>query len=420
MAFITKITSEEILDSRGVPTLTTTVFLHDGTQGSASVPAGTSTGSNEAVELRDKDPNRYGGWGVLNAVNNVQGIIYQAIKDIDVYDQEKIDNAMISIDKAKNKSTLGANAILSVSLAVAVASAQSQKRPLFDYLREKAPFIRDMGFDMPTLMVNVIEGGRHVDKGLDFQEFLVVPIGFRFFGEAYENTNKLIKSLKNLIRQKKLGLKYGMEGGFAPKLETNADAISLIKESMEVIELYQKGFGISLDIAANSLFKDGNYHVKDAEKPLPREEYIDFLLKFSKKYSLYSIEDPIIENDMTGWTSLVNKLGEETLVIGDDLTVTSPERLKQSLAYSTVGGVIVKPNQIGTLTETLNFIARAKEMGLKIIMSHRSGETYDSFISDLAVAVNADFIKIGAPMQKERLVKYNRLVEIEKELAENF
>ena len=419
MAFITKIESKEILDSRGVPTLSTTVFLHDGTSGTASVPSGTSTGTNEAVELRDRDPNRYGGWGVLNALNNVQGIIYQAIKSIDVSDQERIDNAMISLDRTKNKSTLGANAILSVSLACAVAAAASQKAPLYEYLREKAPFIRDMDFEIPTIMVNVIEGGAHVQKGVDFQEFLVVPIGFRFFGEAYANTNKLISSLKKLIKQKKLGNQFGMEGGFAPKIATNADAIKLIKESMAVIELYEKGFGISLDIAANSIFKDGNYYVKDVQEPLTKEEYVDFLVKFSKDNSLYSIEDPIVENDMPGWTALIKKLDQKTLVIGDDLTTTSRERLKQSLAYDSVNGVIVKPNQIGTLTETLNFIARSKEVGLKIIVSHRSGETLDTFIADLAVAVNADFLKAGSPLQKERLVKYERLSEIEKELAES-
>ncbi|OGY27134.1 MAG: phosphopyruvate hydratase [Candidatus Woykebacteria bacterium RBG_16_43_9] len=418
MAFITKIDCEEIIDSRGVPTLNTTVFLHDGSKGNASVPSGTSTGSSEAVELRDRDPNRYGGMGVLNAVNNVRGIIFQAIKSIDVSDQERVDNTMISLDRTANKSTLGANAILSVSLAVAAASAASEKIPLYEYIRQKAPFVREIEYQLPTLMVNIIEGGKHVDKGLDFQEFLAVPTGFRFFGESYANAKKLIGSLRNLIKQKKLELKLGMEGGFSLNLETNDEAIKLIKEAMEVIELYERGFGISLDIAANSLFKDGTYLVKDVNKPLYREEYIEFLVNFSKKHELFSIEDPLSENDLSGWATLNSKLAGKTLVIGDDLITTNQKKLNQALSYDTVNGVVVKPNQIGTLTETLNFIVQAKEAGLKIVISHRSGETLDTFISDLSVAVNADFIKIGSPAQKERSVKYNRLLEIEKELSE--
>jgi enolase len=418
MAFITRIDCEEILDSRSVPTLKTTIHLEDGSQGTASVPSGVSTGSSEALELRDRDRNRYAGMGVTGAVNNVRGILFQAIKNIDAQDQEKIDNTMIMLDRTANKSVLGANAILSISLSVAVAVANYKKISLYEYIRQKAPFIRDPDFQLPLLMVNVIEGGRHVNKGLDFQEFLIIPKGFRFFAESYDNAKKLIKSLKDLVKQKKLGLNYGMEGGFALDLKTNEEAIKLIKESICVVELYAEGFGIGLDVAATSLFKEGFYQIKDVHKPLYREEFIDFLASLSKKYKLFSLEDPLSENDWSGWASLSKKLPGNTLVIGDDLTTTNRKRLSQALVSAAVNSVVVKPNQIGTLTETLDFIFRAKEAGLKTVVAHRGGETLDTFISDLAVAASADFIKIGSPTQKERLVKYNRLMEIEKEIAE--
>ena len=414
---ISKITTEEILDSRGIPTLKTTVFLDDGSEGSASVPTGVSTGSNEALELRDGDPNRYSGQGVLKAVENVQGLLFQAVKNIDPTNQEKIDENMLLLDRTQNKSRFGANAILSISLAVAVAVSASQKIPLYEYLRQKISIDHGRNFQMPLLMANIFEGGKHAGWFLDFQEFLLVPKGFRFFGESYANVNKLISSLKSLIKQKKLGLRFGMEGGFAVRLKTNEEAIALIKEAMKNIELYEAGFGIGLDIAANSIYGENGYRLKDVDRPLDTKAYIEFLAKLNRKHKLFSLEDPLIEDDWVGWSNLSQKISGRTLVIGDDLTTTNKNRLDKALSEEALSGVVVKPNQIGTLTETLSFIAHAKKAGLKVVVSHRGGETMDTFISDLAVAVGADFIKIGSPLQKERMAKYNRLLEIERELA---
>ncbi|HEX7456133.1 MAG TPA: enolase C-terminal domain-like protein [Candidatus Nanoarchaeia archaeon] len=416
MGKIARITSEEILDSSGVPTLKTTVYLDDNTQGTASIPSGTSIGTNEAVELRDGDPNRYNGRGVLQAINNVQGIIFQAIKGMDPTEQEKIDNTMLLADRTGNKSKLGANAILSVSLAVAVAAATSQKIPLFKHIRMISGKNLEEGSQLPQPVVNLIEGGRHVESGLEFQEFLAIPKGSRFIEQGYAKTLKLIESLKALVKQKKLGEQLGVEGGFAVDLPTNEAAINLIKEAMANLELTGADFNLGLDVAAMSIYKNGEYRFRDVEKSLNDTGFINYLQKMAKKHQLYYLEDPLSESDWSGWRELTRSLSPSVHVIGDDLTATNQNRLTQALENEAITGVVVKPNQIGTLTETLAFTSRAQVAGIKVVVSHRSGETEDSFIVDLAVAVNADLIKIGSPLQKVRFAKYNRLLEIEKEL----
>lgn len=407
------------MDSRGIPTLKATAYLQDGNFGTASVPAGISTGTHEAFELRDADESRYGGLGVQKAIANVNGEISKILSGVEASDQRKIDNALNKLDGTGTKRRLGANTTLSVSLAVAVAEAKRGRLQLYEYLRKNVLGESNETYELPLLMTNVIEGGRHVDKGLDFQEFLVIPRGFQFFSEGYENIKKLIKSLEELAKQKKHDRSLGIEGGLALNLKSNEEAITLIKEAIDASGLSKERFAIALDVAANSVFKDGQYHVLDFEFPLGREEYYKFLTGLCKKHNLFSVEDPFEEDNWYAWTDFTKQVQSATLVIGDDLTTTNLARLETAISRNSLTGVIVKPNQIGTLTETLDFIKRAKEAGLKIVVSHRSGETQDNFISDLAVAVNAQFIKIGSPLQKERYSKFKRLLEIEKQLNKN-
>ncbi|OGY26177.1 MAG: phosphopyruvate hydratase [Candidatus Woykebacteria bacterium RBG_16_44_10] len=417
MSKIASITSEEILDSNGIPTLRTQVYLDDGSVGTASVPSGASKGSREVAELRDLDQSRFNGMGVLRAINHVQDHIFNAIKNTDPADQEKVDETMRVLDGTVDKSRLGGNAILSVSVAVAKAVAASLKLPLFKYIRRLSK-VGSEDFQTPTPMVNLIEGGKHVKDGLDFQEFLIVPTRKESFKSQYARIYKLIESLQDLVDKKKIGSSLGMEGGFGLKLAKNEDAIYLLREAMNRSEFADEDFAIGLDVAATSIYENGKYRVSDAQKLLDTKGFIDYLVKISKIHNLYSLEDPLHENDWDGWKRLKSKLSLATLVIGDDLTTTNHTLLTQALDEQAVSGVIVKPNQIGTLSETLAFTLRAKEAGIKIVVSHRGGETKDTFIADLAVGLNADLVKIGSPLRTERLVKYNRLLEIEKELRE--
>ena len=416
MAKIEHISSEEILDSRGVPTVKTTVYLVGGARGTASVPSGVSTGSGEAVELRDGDPNRYEGKGVLKAVNYAQGLLFQAIKEFDSSQQEKIDRAMRFLDGTSNKSKIGANAILSVSLAVAAASAASNKIPIYKYIRQLINIDFGTSFVIPKPMINLIEGGKHAGNGLDFQEFLVVPRGVEYIGEGYAKVLKLIDSLKNIMKQKKFEEKFGLEGGFAPNFTNNEAAIDLLKKAINNVELSDKDFGLGIDIAAESICKNGEYKIRDVQSPLSREGFINFLGKLARKHKLLSFEDPLGENDWEGWQQITKSLSPDTLIIGDDATATNQDRLSTAISNEALTGVVVKPNQIGTLTETLAFAQRAKMAGIIVVFSHRAGETEDTFIADMATALNADYIKIGSPLQKERCVKYSRLMQIEKEL----
>ncbi|MEX0621664.1 MAG: enolase C-terminal domain-like protein [Candidatus Woykebacteria bacterium] len=417
MARIENIKSEEIIDSRGVPTLKTSVFLQGGAIGETSVPSGTSTGAHEAYELRDRDPKHYSGLGVQKAVANIQGVILQSVRGLEASDQKRVDKSLIELDGTEKKMRLGANAMLSVSLANAVAQANNQQIPLYRHIRKNILNDPNKVFDLPLLMANVIEGGQHVTHGLDFQEFLVLPKGFRFFSEGYTNIKKLIDSLREKIKQKRLNHSLGMEGGFAAHLRKNTDAIELIEAAIDEVKLYKEGFGFGLDIAATNIFGKSGYQTQDFTQAVGKDEYLDFVEKISKKYKLYSIEDPVVDDDWDGWSRLTKHLSPETLVIGDDLTTTNTARLEIAISRKSVTGVVIKPNQIGTLSETLNFITVAKQAGLKTAVSHRSGETDDTFICDLAVAINADHIKIGSPLKKERKVKYDRLLEIEREIA---
>jgi len=414
MAKIGQISSEEILDSRGTPTLKTTVYLDDGSVGSASAPSGASVGTHEAVELRDGDPFRYNGKGVLKAIENVQGLIFQAIKGLDSSNQQKIDQIMRDLDGTENKSRLGANAILSVSLAVAAAA--SRKIPLYQYLRGLVSLPTDKDFRIPAPMANLIEGGKHFGQGLAFQEFLVIPKGLSSAAEGLEGIKKVIGCLEKLIGQGDLSHQLGMEGGFSPKLQNNEQAVVLLKKAIADAGFSEKNWAVGLDLAATSFYRDGRYQIGNSRGPLDRGEFIEFLEKLCKKHSLFSLEDALEENDWDGWKELTKKLSKDVMIIGDDLTTTNLRSLETVVEEKAATGVIVKPNQIGTLTETLGFVKRAREAGLKIIISHRGGETSDTFIADLAVAASADFIKIGSPLKKERLAKYQRLIEIDEGL----
>lgn len=400
MVTIESVKAEQIFDSRGAPTIKTTIFLSDGTYGSASVPSGTSIGVEEAAELRDKD-----GSGVTEAIKNVEGEIFQTAKNIDVFDQERLDRAMISLDGTKNKSRFGANAILSVSLAAAAAAAGSRQTPLYSYLRLLTNMNEDK-FRLPTPMANLIEGGKHANNKLNFQEYLAIPKKQKTFEESFDSIKKIIKILKSTLIEEGLSVGQGMEGGFAPKLGDDEAAIELLEDSIKKGGFSTDQFGIGLDMAAGS-FLDNS---KD------REGHINFLVKLSEKHNLYSLEDPLGESDWGSWKQLREKLRGKRLIIGDDLTVTNVNKLREAIEVKAIDGAVVKPNQIGSLTETLGFVKKAKDAGLTLVVSHRSGETEDTFIADLAVGVNAEFVKIGAPTQKERLVKYKRLIEIEKNI----
>ncbi|OGY23502.1 MAG: phosphopyruvate hydratase [Candidatus Woykebacteria bacterium RBG_13_40_15] len=409
MSVIEKISSEEILDSRGIPTLKTTVTLSNGIIGEACVPGGTSTGTNEALELRDGDPNRFNGNGVLKAVENVVGPIQSSLKGTDSDDQEKIDRTMISLDGTPNKSKLGANAILSVSLAVAVSTAANQKLQLFEYLRGLTKI--STGFAVPTPMVNLIEGGKHANSGLDFQEFLVIPTGFMTAKEKLNAVGEVISKLEVSLKRNGLDGKLGQEGGFAARFTSNEKAIDFLKKVLE--ETFKASFfSIGIDVAASTFYQNGKYKITDIENPLVANDLLDFYKKLQESYNIFSFED-LFEEDFDSWKLAKQKLSPASILIADDFTVTNVDLLRKIIADDSIDGVIVKPNQIGTLTETLDFIEEAIENKLKIIISHRAGETMDTFISDLAVAVNADFLKAGCPLQKERLAKYNRLAEIE-------
>ncbi|MCH7541492.1 phosphopyruvate hydratase [Patescibacteria group bacterium] len=415
MTKIARIASEEILDSNGIPTLRTSVYLDDGSVGTASVAVGASKGSNEVVELRDGDPGRFNGMGVLNAVNYTQGLIFAALKDVDPTDQEKVDSTMRSLDGTSDKHRLGGNAILSVSLAVAKALAAHLKISLFKYIRQLSKAeLKDLR--MPSPIVNLLEGGKHVRSGLDFQEFLATPKGEKSVGAGYAKIFKLIENLRKLIEKKRIGRVLGMEGGFAVNLSKNEEGIDLIKGAMANLEFSDKDFAVGLDIAAMSIYEGDKYHVRDVQNPLDASGFINFLEKLSKKHHLFYLEDPLNENDWDGWKKLSRKLSPNTLVVGDDLTTTNQNRLTQALNNEAVSAVVVKPNQIGTLSETLTFALRAQEAGVKVVVSHRGGETEDTFIVDLAVGLDADMIKIGSPLKKERFVKYKRLLDIEKEI----
>ena len=413
MAAIIETFAREILDSRGNPTVEVEVFLEDGTIGHAAVPSGASTGAFEACELRDGDKARYGGKGVLNAVENVNSIIGPAIQGFDATEQAAIDKLMISLDGTDNKSKLGANAILGVSMAVARAAAKSLDLPLYQYLG---------GFnakELPVPMMNILNGGAHADNNVDIQEFMIMPVGAESFTEALRSCAEVYHTLKTVLKGKGLSTGVGDEGGFAPNLESNEEALEVICEAIKAAG-YEPGkdFKLAIDAASSEFYKDGKYDLAGEGKIKTAEEMVDFYEYLVGKYPIVSIEDGLAEEDWDGWKVLTDRLGKKVQLVGDDLFVTNSKRLAKGIDMGVANSILVKVNQIGTLTEAFEAMELAKRSGYTCVVPHRSGETEDAIIADIAVAVNAGQIKTGAPARSERVAKYNQLLRIEENLYE--
>ncbi|MEY4276111.1 MAG: hypothetical protein RIS26_574 [Actinomycetota bacterium] len=413
MSIIEAIGAREILDSRGNPTVEVEVLLDDDSVGQAAVPSGASTGAFEAHEMRDGDKGRYGGKGVLKAVEAVLTTIDEGLAGFDALDQRLIDGALLALDGTDTKSNLGANAILGVSLANARAAAEATGQELYRYLGGPNAHV------LPVPLMNIINGGAHADTGVDIQEFMILPIGAPTFAEAVRWGAEVYHSLKSLLHSKGLSTGLGDEGGFAPELPTNAAALDLISEAIDKAG-YKLGsdFALALDVASTEFFdeKTGKYTFEGKERS--SDEMIAYYADLVAKYPLVSIEDPLAEDDWAGWTKITAELGEKVQLVGDDLYVTNPARLQKGIDEKAGNAILVKVNQIGTLTETLDAVSLAQTHGMKAIISHRSGETEDTFIADLAVATNAGQIKTGAPARSERVAKYNQLLRIEESLMD--
>lgn len=411
MSLIADVYAREILDSRGNPTIEVDVVLEDGTMGRSAVPSGASTGAYEAVELRDGDRQRYNGKGVLDAVDNVNTVIAPEIVGMDSIDQAGIDRLMIDLDGTPNKSRLGANAILGVSLAVAKAAANFLALPLYQYIGGVN------ARELPVPMMNILNGGKHADNNVDIQEFMIVPAGAENFREALRMGVEVYHGLKKVLNNKGLATSVGDEGGFAPNLPSNEAAIEVILEAIEAVG-FKPGQDIflALDIAATELYRDGFYWMGGDKEKLTSEEMVAFWERWVAKYPIVSIEDGLSEDDWEGWKLLTGKLGEKIQLVGDDLFVTNTQRLEQGIKSGAANSILIKVNQIGTLTETLDTIDMAKRAGYTCVVSHRSGETEDTTIADIAVAANTGQIKTGAPARTDRVAKYNQLLRIEEEL----
>jgi enolase len=411
VALIEAVDAREILDSRGNPTIEVEVLLGDGTVSRAAVPSGASTGVFEAYELRDGDKARYQGKGVLKAVEAVIDELGPAVEDIDATDQRIVDLVLIEADGTDNKERLGANAILGVSLAVARAAASSAGLPLFRYLGGPN------AHTLPVPLMNIINGGSHADNDVDIQEFMIVPLGAESFSEALRWGVEIYHSLKALLQSKGLSTGLGDEGGFAPNLPSNRAALDLIVEAIKIAGYVPgKDIALALDVAASEFFKDGSYNFEG--KKFSAEEMSAYYAELVTDYPLVSLEDPLEEDDWDGYVHLTASLGDKVQIVGDDLFVTNPVRLAKGLELKAANSILVKVNQIGTLTETMDAVSLAQRAGYTAIISHRSGETEDTFIADLAVATDAGQIKTGAPARSERVAKYNQLLRIEEELGE--
>ncbi len=414
MSTIISVTAREILDSRGNPTVEVDVILESGSAGRASVPSGASTGEREAVELRDGDPARYGGKGVLRAVNNVNTEIAEALEDMDATDQIAIDRAMIDLDGTENKGRLGANALLGVSMATARAAAVEVGLPLYRYLG--GPMARTL----PVPMMNIINGGAHATNTVDFQEFMIVPVGAESFSEGLRMGTQVFHALKKVLVARKLSTGVGDEGGFAPNLGTDEDALKIIVEAIEAAGFKPgQDIALALDVAASELFKNGQYHFpKSGAKSRSPQEMAALYEGWLNEYPIVSIEDGMAENDWDGWKHLTELVGDRCQLVGDDLFCTNSAILAKGIEQDIANAILVKVNQIGTLTETLEAMELARAAGYNCIMSHRSGETEDTFIADLAVATQAGQIKTGAPSRSDRVAKYNQLLRIEEQLED--
>jgi enolase len=413
MASIESLKAREILDSRGNPTIEVEVILIDGTAGVAAVPSGASTGKYEAVELRDGDKSRYGGLGVLKAIEHVNGEIASIIAGMSALEQAAIDQRLIELDGTANKARLGANAILGTSLAIAKAGASSRGIPLYRYLGGARANL------LPVPMLNILNGGKHAQGSTDFQEFMIVPMGAANFHKALQMSSEVYHSLHKVLADKRLNTNVGDEGGFAPQLSSNKDALELILAAIDIAG-YKAGHDLflALDPASSTFYQDGKYVLSREGITLGSTEMIDYYVKLTSDYPVISIEDGLAEDDWTNWSLLTARLGKQIQFVGDDLYATNMKRLEKGIAQKASNSILIKPNQIGTLSETLAVIKRAQQAGWTTIISHRSGETEDTTIADLAVASNAGFIKAGAPCRSERLAKYNRLLRIEEELGE--
>ncbi len=413
MSYIEDIVAREILDSRGNPTIEVDVYVSDGTIGRAAVPSGASTGVHEALELRDKDETRYGGKGVLKAVENVNETIAEELVGWEVADQKGIDELMISLDGTPNKSRLGANAILGVSLAVAKAAAAYLGLPLYRYIGGTYAHV------LPVPMMNILNGGKHAVDGPDLQEFMIMPIGAPSFAEALRWGSETYHALKAVLKSKGYGVGIGDEGGFAPSLKTNEEAIEVILEAIQRAG-YEPGrdIWIAMDPAASEIFEDGKYNLKKEGRILSSAEMVEFYASWVDKYPIISIEDGLAEDDWEGFRLMVERLGDRIQIVGDDLLVTNTTRIARAIRENAVNSVLIKLNQIGTLTETIAAVRMAHKHGWTAVTSHRSGETEDATIADLAVALNTGQIKTGAPCRSDRVAKYNQLLRIEEQLGD--
>ena len=410
---ITKVLGRQILDSRCFPTVEVEVYLEDGTMGRAAVPSGASTGMYEAVELRDGDKSIYQGKSVLKAVDAVNTIIGEALKNVDVYNQPLIDKLLIELDGTSNKGKLGANAILGVSLACADAASKSLGLALYQYIGGVNAKV------LPVPMMNILNGGAHADNSVDIQEFMIMPVGAKTFSAAIEMCSNVYHTLKKLLKSRGYSTAVGDEGGFAPDLKSNEEALQLIVES--IVEAgYEPGkdMFIAIDAASSEYYDNGKYVLEHEGKTFNAEEMVDFFENWINKYPIISIEDAMAEEDWDGWKVITERLGHKIQLVGDDLFVTNTERLKKGIEKGVANSILIKLNQIGTLTETLNAVEMANRAGYSAVISHRSGETEDTTIADLVVAVNAGQIKTGAPCRSERVAKYNQLLRIEEDLKD--
>ena len=418
MSTITQVHAREILDSRGNPTLEAEVTLSDGSFGRALVPSGASTGSREAVELRDGEKSRYLGKGVRNAVANVTGAIAQALEGFDASDQKGLDDKLIALDGTPNKSRLGANALLGVSLANAHAVAASRKQSLWQYLPALSPQPSALGPALPVPMMNIVNGGAHADNNVDMQEFMVLPVGLPNFAEALRAGVEIFHSLKSVLKAKGLNTAVGDEGGFAPDLKSNEQAIEVILEAIARAGYAAgKDVYLGLDVASSEFYKDGTYHLDGEGKTLSSAQLIDFYAGWCAKYPIITIEDGMAEGDWDGWKALTERLGGKVQLVGDDLFVTNTAIFKQGIERSIANAILIKVNQIGTLSETLEAIAMAAAANYASIVSHRSGETEDTTIADISVATTATQIKTGSLCRSDRVAKYNQLLRIEEALG---
>jgi len=414
MAKIKSIKAREIIDSRGNPTVEVDVVLSDGSFGRGAVPSGASTGSHEAIELRDGDKKKFGGKGVSKAVENVNTLIAKKLKGKE-WDQRKLDGAMIELDGTENKGKLGANAILGVSLAFAHAMAKSKKKPLYKYFKDIS---KTKEICLPVPMMNILNGGKHALNSTDLQEFMIMPVGAPSFREALRWGTEVFHALKKILAEKGLNTSVGDEGGYAPSLPSNASAIEVILQAIEKAG-YKPGkdISIAIDGAASELYKDGKYHLDTEKKVLSSAEMVDFYVDWVNKYPIVSIEDGLSEDDWAGYKLMTEKLGKKIQIVGDDLFVTNPKRLKMGIDEKAGNSILIKLNQIGTVSETIDAIAMAHKAGFTAVVSHRSGETEDTTISDFVVGLGTGQIKTGSLCRSERIAKYNQLLRIEEELG---